>query len=1026
MSPPKVSVIVPVYNCRATLERTLRSAFEQSPDVDRIEIIAVDDGSTDGGGELLDKLAAGEPRLRVVHQPNSGGPGAPRNAGIDLARGEYLFFLDADDWLAPGALARMCAMADENGTDIVLGKLVGVGGRNVPAELFRESAARTSVLAPGSRLYQTMPLAALQLFRRSMVEQAGLRFGAGLRSHEDQRFVVGAYLHASLRSGGISVLADHDCYYWSEREDGTSVLQQGGAGAEDVYRTVADVMELVADQVEPGPDRDGLLHRHLRIDVFGRIQRRYLDLPDDERRRTREGARRLLDAWLTPRIAAWLPPHWRLIAHCLQHDRTDPLADILAAHRAGRPPEERDGDRIFLRYPHFRDPAVAIPDECYEVVREIPLGVLVDEVSWAARGRLAIRGHVPVRLPPGARPQVSVRLRLREPREDVLATVTLDRQDDRITLVAECDLSDLRPGRWDLFAEVAAGRPASRTRIPAPEGLALPDRAATSRLRRALPYRTVKGGLSVHVTEPVIARRALRPARAARRVLGRGLAGSARGAAALAAGRPALAARLVRERRLRADLLGAAADRDLADGRRPRDPVAAYAAELACADASLRAGEPGAAAASFLRATELAFHRVLHIDRLDSPLDAAPEKYTGPLLRSAVGRALAAPRGRSAPPAPPPGDGRPLRLLVVTRANANFLGEIRDRYGDHPGVEFRFLDLAEDPVLAPLAKGLRRMVEFALGGQPGYGRRLEEALRPYLDWADTVFVEWCTASAALFTLVDPGATRVVVRLHKFEAYTHWPHLVDFSRVDDLVFVSEPMRDLAAAVLPRLRGADAPRVHVVPNAMDLRTFHRPKRPEARFTLGLVGLGQVAKDPRWALDVLRALRAHDPRYRLLVVGGDLRPTGTAAAARYLDLLQRDFAELEPDGAVRRLGHRDDMPAVMTEIGVILSGSVRESFHCVVAEGAASGAVPVVRDWPCFAGRPRGARAIFPAEWVVGTPREAVDRILALTADEDVWAAAGAAAAEHALCTWDWTVVQHEFDRLLLGDRIVERIP
>jgi hypothetical protein len=99
------------------------------------------------------------------------------------------------------------------------------------------------------------------------------------------------------------------------------------------------------------------------------------------------------------------------------------------------------------------------------------------------------------------------------------------------------------------------------------------------------------------------------------------------------------------------------------------------------------------------------------------------------------------------------------------------------------------------------------------------------------------------------------------------------------------------------------------------------------------------------------------------------------------------------------------------------VIVSSSVRESFHCGLVEGAASGAVPVVRDWPFFAGRPHGARTVFPADWVVATPEEAADRIRALTATEDVWLAAGAAAAEYAMATWDWSVTQTGYDRLLL---------
>ncbi|MER5749964.1 glycosyltransferase [Streptomyces sp. NPDC002088] len=206
--------------------------------------------------------------------------------------------------------------------------------------------------------------------------------------------------------------------------------------------------------------------------------------------------------------------------------------------------------------------------------------------------------------------------------------------------------------------------------------------------------------------------------------------------------------------------------------------------------------------------------------------------------------------------------------------------------------------------------------------------------------------------------------------------------------------------------------------MIHNAMDLATLQRPKRPDARFTLGLVGVGQVAKDPRWAVEVLRLLRKHDDRYRLLLVGGGLNADAGPAARAYHDRLERDLARLEPSGAVRRFGQTDDIPAVLEEVGVILSASVRESFHCGFVEGA-SGAVPVARDWPFFADGDNGARTLFPQEWVVATPEEAARRILACTANEETWLKGGQAAAEHALSAWDWTVVRDDFDRLLLRD-------
>jgi glycosyltransferase involved in cell wall biosynthesis len=96
-----VSVIIPVYNGRTYVERALDSVLSQSHPA--VEALVVDDGSTDGTGELLAARATHDARVRVVTRPN-GGLAAARNTGLEHARGDYLAFLDADDWLLPHKL----------------------------------------------------------------------------------------------------------------------------------------------------------------------------------------------------------------------------------------------------------------------------------------------------------------------------------------------------------------------------------------------------------------------------------------------------------------------------------------------------------------------------------------------------------------------------------------------------------------------------------------------------------------------------------------------------------------------------------------------------------------------------------------------------------------------------------------------------------------------------------------------------------------------------------------------------------
>lgn len=98
--PKLVTTIIPVYNRSEMLQEAVRSVLEQT--YRPIEIILVNDGSTDNTAEVLDRMAAEYPDLiKVVHKDN-GGPGLAREAGRIVARGEYIQYLDSDDWLLPG------------------------------------------------------------------------------------------------------------------------------------------------------------------------------------------------------------------------------------------------------------------------------------------------------------------------------------------------------------------------------------------------------------------------------------------------------------------------------------------------------------------------------------------------------------------------------------------------------------------------------------------------------------------------------------------------------------------------------------------------------------------------------------------------------------------------------------------------------------------------------------------------------------------------------------------------------------
>lgn len=394
---PDVSVIVPVWNVEPYLAECLDSVVGQTIGLDRIELIAVDDGSTDGSGRMLDEYAARHPQIRVFHEPNSGGPGRPRNVGLDHAGGRYVFFLDADDYLGAEALERLVGMAERNESDVVLGKVVGIGGRPVPIKAFRRTADRVDL----ELVYQTGGV--LKLFRRSLIERVGIRFREGIAGGEDGAFTAQAYFEART----ISVVADYDCYF-ARRREGSQTRRKDRHDdlVEKVARLEADRMALVARYRKPGLGRDVLMVKHIK-ECIKICQQRWLALEPDERRRVFEAASAVMQRWHTWRIQRGLQPWLAVRAYCLQHGLLAELEDIVASP-AGL--EFRDpiveGRRIFARYPHFRD-ASGIPDSCFDITRYV---TLQQETTRAAvvDGRLELSGEAYLTLVGGA-PTIELR-----------------------------------------------------------------------------------------------------------------------------------------------------------------------------------------------------------------------------------------------------------------------------------------------------------------------------------------------------------------------------------------------------------------------------------------------------------------------------------------------------------------------------------------------------------------------------------------------------------------------------------------
>jgi glycosyltransferase involved in cell wall biosynthesis len=332
----KVSIVVPVYNGGGYLDRCAPSLLEQSLGKDAYEVIYVDDGSTDDSPQRLDSLAARHPHVRVVHQENSGWPGKPRNVGVRLARGEYVQFVDQDDQLTPGALERLHAIAVRNGSDIVLGKVVGT--MQGPSNVFKRTVEHCTV--EDAPLMES--LTPHKLFRRDFLLDEKITFPEGPVRLEDQLFMVRAY----LRAKSVAILADHPCYIWNRREDGGNTSGRATA-PEDYYGHLRKVVEAIKEETSPGPLQDHLLRRSYRVELLRPVgEPRALQRTGKALERYFSVVRRMaLDAY-PPGVRDGLPALTRLRAHLLEEGHLDSLVELARRTQGIRPEVTVDDVRL--------------------------------------------------------------------------------------------------------------------------------------------------------------------------------------------------------------------------------------------------------------------------------------------------------------------------------------------------------------------------------------------------------------------------------------------------------------------------------------------------------------------------------------------------------------------------------------------------------------------------------------------------------------------------------------------------------
>ena len=555
---PDVSIVVIVYNDADRLPRAVDSVLGQT--LDNLEVLIVDDASTDGSHDVARAIAERHPdKVRAIRlEQNSGGCSAPRNVGIDAARGTYVMFLDSDDTLDRHACKNLLTAAEETGADLVSGMCVRVhvdrGGKLTRwyPNLYREHVVYNSLIEQPDLLYDT--LSTNKCYRREFLDENGLRFPEGLH-YEDLLFSTQAYLAADRIA-----LVPYTVYNWFvlERADEKSISNR-----RDEIRNFVDRIRIheridhqLAERLDPEQAAELKAHKDKKFVRHDLVL--YLwGLPFQDEAYTREFleiAQGYL-ATLDPTAFTDSNPIPAIAAYLILRGDTENLPaalDNVLNRNKLVGPLHREGDRVYWCARHLDDP---LGRQVLDVTDTVPwfkplfqswLGNRL--TSFAVAGSvLTMAGEVgnPLgRIEPGS--AISATLEFRARRKQLARTAvrvpvdTLRHEGDHISWSVRFDLADaVHPigvvdPQWDVRLQLRVDGELTSTRLYAtslPEDtVPIPIRPRLSRLAgdHVVPHLTSKGHLAFRVvSEGELARKGTELlTRSAHSALGRKAIGS--------------------------------------------------------------------------------------------------------------------------------------------------------------------------------------------------------------------------------------------------------------------------------------------------------------------------------------------------------------------------------------------------------------------------------------------------------------------------------------------------------------------
>jgi glycosyltransferase involved in cell wall biosynthesis len=309
----RVSVVVPVYRVEEYLPRCLQSLEEQTifPD---LEILLIDDGSPDRSGELCDRFAEKHENVRVIHKEN-GGVSSARNAGLAAATGDYLAFLDSDDFVRKDAYSTAYEAAVGSGADIVVFRLACVPddreaqkppAPGEPRTITGGEAILRSLINHKNGVYES---GCDKLFRRELLE--GLSFPAGIRCGEDAVLLAGACARAER------ALVINDILYFYRMRPGSAMRTVTGAIPDERVAAHEEIARIAAENFPSLRDDAAARAHYMRLLVINEM----MDCPDYRSlpawKRQVKALRKSLPKVLLARSKRWMPPSRKVYAALL-------------------------------------------------------------------------------------------------------------------------------------------------------------------------------------------------------------------------------------------------------------------------------------------------------------------------------------------------------------------------------------------------------------------------------------------------------------------------------------------------------------------------------------------------------------------------------------------------------------------------------------------------------------------------------------------------------------------------------------